>query len=385
MFYRWAKSKARSGPTQNSEITAGSGSTWGDSYSYDGFGNLVAKTVTAGSAPSLSIAVNANNHITGVYGVSYDANGNQTGDAYNAVYTYDPENRLSSHQQASSFQNYGYDAQNKRIFAWPGTLDSVGNVSGYTLNIYAPSGQKLAAYQITILMTGSPIATPNLFFTLATSDRYFGGKRLAPQDRLSSKGDFYPYGEAKSGNNPQDTWSYATYWRDSASGLDYAHNRYYSNAYGRFMTPDPYKASSGHGTGKPGDPQSWNRYAYTRGDPVNRFDPNGTDDSGSGDGGDGGDPNGGDTNSFTCDTSWESDASLVGTPCGIQVPGPYGGMVYINIAAIVAAAEAQAAALAAQQNGPECFAQLKTRPVLNGGAIIDHEAPRERRFVAVEK
>ncbi len=51
-------------------------------------------------------------------------------------------------------------------------------------------------------------------------------------------------------------------------------NRYYSNAYGRFMTPDPYMASGG-----PGDPQSWNRYAYTRGDPINRYDPAGTDDS----------------------------------------------------------------------------------------------------------
>ena len=50
-------------------------------------------------------------------------------------------------------------------------------------------------------------------------------------------------------------------------------NRYYSNAYGRFMTPDPYKASGG-----PGDPQSWNKYAYTRGDPVNRLDPGGTCD-----------------------------------------------------------------------------------------------------------
>jgi len=40
------------------------------------------------------------------------------------------------------------------------------------------------------------------------------------------------------------------------------------------MTPDPYTNS-----GRLNDPQSWNRYAYTRGDPVNRFDPNGTDDS----------------------------------------------------------------------------------------------------------
>jgi hypothetical protein len=56
--------------------------------------------------------------------------------------------------------------------------------------------------------------------------------------------------------------------------LDYANNRYYSNVYGRFMTPDPYMASGG-----PGDPKSWNRYTYTRGDPVNRYDPAGMDDS----------------------------------------------------------------------------------------------------------
>lgn len=55
--------------------------------------------------------------------------------------------------------------------------------------------------------------------------------------------------------------------------LDYAHNRYYSNAYGRFMTPDPYTNS-----GRLTDPQSWNRYAYTRGDPVNRIDPIGDED-----------------------------------------------------------------------------------------------------------
>ncbi|MGA2883499.1 MAG: RHS repeat-associated core domain-containing protein, partial [Bryobacteraceae bacterium] len=162
---------------------------------------------------------------------------------------------------------------------------------------------------------------------------------------------YFPWGETKGTSNPQDTWNFATYWQDSNTGLDYANNRYYSNAYGRFMTPDPYTAG-GRGSGNPSDPQSWNRYAYTRGDPVNRFDPNGTDDSGAGDGGDSGDPSGGDTSSFTCDTSWESDASLVGIPCGIQVPGPYGGMVYINVAAIAAAAiaAAQTAAQTAQTN-----------------------------------
>jgi hypothetical protein len=40
------------------------------------------------------------------------------------------------------------------------------------------------------------------------------------------------------------------------------------------MTPDPYQGNSG-GPGDPSDPQSWNRYAYTTGDPVNYNDPAG--------------------------------------------------------------------------------------------------------------
>ncbi|MCC7497811.1 MAG: hypothetical protein IT160_09550 [Bryobacterales bacterium] len=50
----------------------------------------------------------------------------------------------------------------------------------------------------------------------------------------------------------------------------YAMNREYSAAYGRFLTPDPYMASGGVA-----DPGSWNRYAYTQGDPVNYTDPSG--------------------------------------------------------------------------------------------------------------
>jgi len=38
------------------------------------------------------------------------------------------------------------------------------------------------------------------------------------------------------------------------------------------MTPDPYKSSDAK------QPESWNQYAYVTGDPVNLFDPNGTDE-----------------------------------------------------------------------------------------------------------
>ena len=110
---------------------------------------------------------------------------------------------------------------------------------------------------------------------LTSSDVYFGARRLAPMDQLgsayNSNQSYFPWGEPKGTSNPQDTWNFATYWADSATGLEYANNRYYSNAYGRFMTPDL------KGRGNPRGPQTWNSYAYTGGDPVNRNDPDETE------------------------------------------------------------------------------------------------------------
>jgi hypothetical protein len=69
---------------------------WGDNYSYDGFGNLYQKTVTKGSAPTLSVNVDpATNRVTGS-GYIYDANGNTGGVYGGAGYGYDGENRLFS-------------------------------------------------------------------------------------------------------------------------------------------------------------------------------------------------------------------------------------------------------------------------------------------------
>ena len=50
---------------------------WGQSYTYDGFGNLTDQTLTQGSGPDVHVTVNpANNQLTN--GDTYDANGNDT-------------------------------------------------------------------------------------------------------------------------------------------------------------------------------------------------------------------------------------------------------------------------------------------------------------------
>ena len=56
------------------------GPIWGDSYSYDGFGNLTSKSVTQGTAPSASPQVNsATNQARMIGDYGFDANGNWLG------------------------------------------------------------------------------------------------------------------------------------------------------------------------------------------------------------------------------------------------------------------------------------------------------------------
>jgi YD repeat-containing protein len=94
---------------------------WGQAYSYDGFGNLTAKTVTAGSAMQFSASYNgATNQQAGI---TYDANGNSSTGAYDPVnqqyltYQYDVENRIVSASDSGETYNYGYDPQGKRVMA----------------------------------------------------------------------------------------------------------------------------------------------------------------------------------------------------------------------------------------------------------------------------
>jgi RHS repeat-associated protein len=61
-----------------------------------------------------------------------------------------------------------------------------------------------------------------------------------------------------------DRDKFGTYWRDTMSSWDYADQQYYQSSWGRFTSPDPYKASASTTT-----PHSWNRYVYAENDPVN--------------------------------------------------------------------------------------------------------------------
>ncbi len=252
----------------NRLLSASSSQSWSETYGFDGFGNLLSKTPTGG-APTLSQAVDAaTNHIVGQ---TYDGNGNQLSTPLGTV-VYDAENRIKS-MSAAAVQ-YKYDSRNKRI--WKSIL-SAGNLS-QEVYFCGVDGQKIGTYTIQlVLLNGNiPQMWDNTGIKLAT---FFGGKRLGTYDRLGSakfnangqQQSFYPYGEDRGTIEPNDSLKFATYTRDTATGLDYADQRYYANNFGRFMSPD--RTWDGTDSTRPA---SWNRYSYVEGDPVNYGDPLGT-------------------------------------------------------------------------------------------------------------
>jgi RHS repeat-associated protein len=256
----------------NRLISAQAGTSWGQGFVYDPFGNLTDKNVLAGSAPPLHVVINAaNNHAGGE-----DLNGNAGG------VTWDMENRMTSVPQRPQTVNityslsYAYDGQNKRIWGNTPTFDQIsGNISDSERYYFYGADGKLMA-QFTPVYSPRAIGAPaSLTWQNGPARVYFGSRLLGNEDRVGSRGKYFPYGEER--NSPaisNDQVKFATYTRDGATGLDYADQRYYSSTPGRFLTPDPYRATTGS-VNNPANPQSWNKYLYVLGDPINYYDPKG--------------------------------------------------------------------------------------------------------------
>ena len=249
------------------------GPEWGLSFAHDGFGNRTAQTVTKGTAPQVTLAYNGTTNRVSTPGWSYDANGNVTAMPTVATMNYDGYNRLSWSGPAS--ESYAYAPDNKRVWR-----DIVGERE--ELTYYNVAGQRITTYRL-YWNGGSwstePIST-NIYFTgrliwtagqPVVTDR-LGSVRRRMDPNTSYWGEqlkYFPYGEEQvvTASNKE---KFGTYTRDQRTNLDYADQRYYSSGYGRFMTPDGFKAS-----GSAGDPASWNRYPYGQNDPVNAVDPDG--------------------------------------------------------------------------------------------------------------
>jgi YD repeat-containing protein len=111
------------------------GSTWTQTFGYDGFGNLTSKSTPSGSSELALPGVNpAKNWLTGY---TYDLNGN-VASFNNFALAYDPANRLLTATSGSFVETYGYDASNHRIERINSSLD--------TVYFFSPSGALLSEF-----------------------------------------------------------------------------------------------------------------------------------------------------------------------------------------------------------------------------------------------
>jgi RHS repeat-associated protein len=195
---------------------------------------------------------------------SYDYNGNMTS-GVGATFTFDVANRiLSAAEISGGVEYYGYGPDNRRIYK-----KLTSGAEEYTF--YGGQGERLGVYNL----TGSTMSAMR-------TDVWFAGKLISENsnavfpDQVGTNraggARFRPYGDEIT-STANDREKFATYTRDSYTGVDYAEQRYYASSYGRFNTSDPSRKSM-----RPKMPLSWNRYSYVTGDPINHFDRHGTEE-----------------------------------------------------------------------------------------------------------
>ncbi|MBI3933034.1 MAG: VCBS repeat-containing protein [Acidobacteria bacterium] len=254
--------------------TNNSNPAWSESFSVDPIGRITWQT----SRGSLTYPADgqARPHAplsAGGVGLSYDANGNRL--TYGSeAYAYDAENRLVQASLPSGVHGYAYNAfgvrvketppgQSARVFA--GSLTStLYEKQGSTIDKYYYFGPSRVARRFggaVLYYHGDHIGTSHIMSDATgsvASHKVFSayGRKL---EDVTARGLSDPFGLAGQ--------------RLDASGLYHMGIRYADPRLGQFVTPDPTAAP------RLADPQSLNRYAYARNNPVRITDPTGADDT----------------------------------------------------------------------------------------------------------
>lgn len=242
---------------------------WGLQWSYDQYGNRLSQSVTLGSGPSNSISVNPATNRINTAPYAYDASGNLTNDALNAM-TYDAEDHVVANVQGGATSAYTYDGNGLRV----------EKTASGTTTVYIFSGSKV----VDEYDNGAAVTAPTREYIYAGSQLLAtisgGATTYVQADHLSirlvtdangnvvGQQGHYPFGESWYSTGTNTKWKFTSYERDAESANDYAMARYDVNRLGRFGAPDPIE-------GNPAAPQSLNRYSYTANDPINAADPSG--------------------------------------------------------------------------------------------------------------
>jgi RHS repeat-associated protein len=235
------------------------GAPWSQTFTPDPFGN-VTKSGSITFTPGFDRTKNWFLPVTG-----FDNNGNLLNDV-NHSYSWDAENKLT----AIDTLGLTFDALGRMV--------EQANGSSYTQILYAPTGGKLAltnGQSLTKAFVALPGGGAAVYGSSGTIAYYrhadwLGGSRFASTPARAMYYDvaYAPYGEKYSPSGTQDL-NFTGQNQDTASYLyDFLYREYNPNS-SRWIQPDP----AGIKAANPGNPQTWNRYAYVANNPLSVVDP----------------------------------------------------------------------------------------------------------------
>ncbi|HYK00454.1 MAG TPA: RHS repeat-associated core domain-containing protein, partial [Thermoanaerobaculia bacterium] len=270
------------------------------------FGNMTRKGVTGVTATTMQVDGSSNRLI----GPEYDATGNLIATGDRESYTYDSLGMMSTSVRGTTERRYIYDANEERI----GRINdqylsrwTIRDTEGRVLREFKGDDSESETFwyweQDYVYADGQLVGGETQEWTGPnTPASTYGGRRHYHLDHLSSvrmvtndtrgaimRHDYYPFGVEQTaawqellnpGDPHVDDARFTGHERDyhgalnieNVNYLDYMHARYYDPNKGRFLSVDPKGTSA-----KPTLPQTWNRYAYARNNPLKYIDPDGQD------------------------------------------------------------------------------------------------------------
>lgn len=255
------------------------------SFTYDAFGNLTNIAGTVGR--SIPVTNSTNRMATVGSGPTcdigetyYDSGGNLLCWQGNA-FTYDPLGRVTRTYLSGVEYDHVYTAGGERVMTYQpgvGYRWTLRDLDGKVLREFANVSGNWTVERDYLYRNGVLLAAkqPSGEVYHIHPD-HLGSPRLVTGNSGVKRAfhAYYPYGEEATGiNQDGERMKFTGHERDlgvttsASDDVDYQFERYYLARLGRYASFDPVG-------GNPWVPQSWNRYQYVLGNPLNLVDPYG--------------------------------------------------------------------------------------------------------------
>jgi RHS repeat-associated protein len=257
--------------TSAATLPACTANCWNLAFTLDEWANLTAVAGTGNA----TLTPNANNQV-GVAPFTYDASGNETADVTSA-YVWNAESEMKT----GGGVTYLYDGLGNRVeksgtklYWYGGThnvldeTDTTGSTGNTTFSEYIYFDGPLAArrdYQNNVYYYFQDQVNNSRVIAEIPS----GGSTAT----LCDDADFYPYGgEIDFTTSCTQNYKFQGKERDVETGNDYFGARFYSSAYGRFLSPDWSSVPAPVPYANLTNPQTLNLYAFTSDNPESFAD-----------------------------------------------------------------------------------------------------------------